>query len=75
MSNATIEISKKQVLEALVQLSPKDLKYVVGRALRKKSFAPPALKKLTTKGRGIVKQEGLKPEVVRDAVKWARSVK
>ncbi len=75
MANPTIEINKKQIINALSQFSPRELKGIIGELLRQKSFVPPTLEEITKEAGKIVKRERLKPEVVQEAIKWARSRK
>lgn len=75
MKNPTIEIDRKQVINALSQLSTRELKKVIDMLFRQKVFAPPALKEITKKADKIVKQEKLKIETVEEAKRWARSQK
>lgn len=75
MANPTIEINKKQIINALSQFSPRELKGIIGELLRQKSFEPPTLEEITKEAGKIVKRERLKPEIVQEAIKWARSKK
>ena len=75
MANPTIEINKKQIIDALVQFSPGELKGIIWELFRQKSFVPPALEEITKEAEKIVKRERLKPEIVQEAIKWARSKK
>jgi hypothetical protein len=75
MANPTIEINKKQIINALVQFSPRELKGIIGELFRQKSFVPPTLEEITKEAGKIVKRERLKPEIVQEAIKWARSKK
>lgn len=75
MSNPTMEISKKQAINVLVQFSPKELKEIIDTLLKQKAFVPPSLEEITEEAGNIIKHEGLKPEIVDEAIKWARSKK
>ena len=43
MANPTIEISKQQVVNALLQLKPKELKNILNTLFKQKLFTPPSL--------------------------------
>ena len=73
MGNPTIELSKKQVVNALTQFSPKELKGIIDELFRQKTFAPPALDEITKEASEIVKGLKLKQTVIHEAIKWARS--
>lgn len=75
MANPTIELNKKQIITALSQFSPRELNGIIGELLRQKSFVPPTLEEITKAAGKIVKRERLKPEIVQEAIKWARSKK
>jgi len=75
MANPTIEISKQQVVNALLQLKPKELKKILNTLVKQKLFIPPSLREITKEASSIVKSENLGPEVVEEAIKWARSQK
>lgn len=75
MKNLTVEIDRKQVINALSQLSSGELKKVIDTLFRQKIFAPPALKDIIKKADKIVKHEKLKIETVEEAKLWARSQK
>jgi len=73
MGNPTIELSKKQVVNALTQFSPKELKGIIDELFRQKSFAPPSLDEITKEAGGVVRGFKLKQDVIHEAIKWARS--
>ena len=75
MANPTIEISKQQVVNALLQLKPKELKTILNTLFKQKLFTPPSLREITKEASSIVKGKNLASEVVEEAVKWARSKK
>ncbi|MDP2755002.1 MAG: hypothetical protein Q8P40_11525 [Nitrospirota bacterium] len=72
MANPTIEISKQQVINALLQLTPKELKNTLNALFKQKLFIPPTLREITKEASSIVKREGIGPDVVEEAIKWAR---
>lgn len=75
MGNPTIELSKKQVVNALVQFSPMELKKIIDELFRQKSFTPPTLDEITKEAGKIVKGRKLKQDIIQEAIKWARSTK
>lgn len=75
MANPTIEISKQQVVNALLQFRPKELKNILNTLFKQKLFLPPSLREITKEASSIVKSKNLGPEVVEEAIKWARSQK
>jgi hypothetical protein len=72
MSNPTIEISKQQIINALVQFTPKELKRIINTLFKQKAFAPPKLEDITREAVKTVRRERLKPETVEEAIQWAR---
>jgi len=75
MGNPTIELSRKQVVNALIQFSPMELKKILDELFRQKSFAPPTLDEITKEAGKIVKERKLKRDVIQEAIKWARPTK
>ncbi|GBD97709.1 hypothetical protein BMS3Abin06_02610 [bacterium BMS3Abin06] len=75
MRNPIIELSKQQVISVLVQFPPEELKNVIDTLFKQKLFEPPKLEEITREASTIVKREGLNPETVEDAIKWARAKK
>jgi hypothetical protein len=72
MSNPTIEISKQQIISALAQFTPKELKQIIDKLFRQKAFSPPKLEEITREAVKTVRREKLKPATVEEAIKWAR---
>ncbi len=75
MKKAVIEIDSYQLLNALEQLPPNDLKKIIDTLFLKRLFKKPDFEEVSAKARRVIKKEGLAPEVVEDAVKWARKQK
>ena len=75
MANPTIEISKQQVVNALLQFKPKELKNILNALFQQKLFTPPSFREITKEASSIVKSKNLGPEVIEEAIKWARSQK
>lgn len=75
MANPTIELSKKQVVNALLQFTPKELKNIMEILFRQKLFIPPSLTEITREASSQLKMGNIKSEMVKEAIKWARSKK
>jgi len=75
MSNPVIELSEKQVISALSQFSPKELKKIMDNLFKKKLYSPPSLDEIAGETSGIVKKERIGSETVEEAIKWARKQK
>ena len=75
MKKAVIEIDSSQLLNALGQLPPNDVKKLIDTLFLKKLFRKPDFDTVAANARRIVKREGLSPDVVEEAVKWARRQK
>jgi pantoate kinase len=75
MKKAVIEINSRQLLSALEQLPPDDLKKIIDTLFLKKLFKKPDFEEVSAKTRRVVKKEGLTPGVVEEAIEWARKQK
>ncbi|MBI5075809.1 MAG: hypothetical protein HZB62_11685 [Nitrospirae bacterium] len=75
MKKAVIEIDSSQLLNALGQLSPGDVKKLIDELFLKKLFGKPDFETVAAKARRVVKKEGLSPKVAEEAVAWARKQK
>lgn len=75
MKKAVIEIDSGQLLNAIGQLPPNDVKKLIDTLFLKKLFIKPDFDTVAAKARRITKREGLSPDVVEEAVKWARKQK
>ena len=72
MKKTVIEIDSSQLLDALGQLPPNDIKKLIDELFLKKLFRKPDFEAVAAKARRVVKKEGLSPKVVEEAVAWAR---
>ncbi len=72
MKKAVIEVDDTQLLNALEQLPPDDLKKIIDALFLKKLFKKPEFEEVSARVKRIVKKEGLKPDVVEEAIEWAR---
>jgi hypothetical protein len=75
VKKAVIEIDSSQLLNALGQLSPNDVKKLINELFLKKLFAKPDFETVAAKAGRVVKKEGLSPKVVEEAIAWAREQK
>ena len=72
MKKAVIEVDDSQLLNALEQLPPDDLKKIIDTLFLKKLFKKPEFDEVAAKAKQVVEKEGLKPDVVEEAIEWAR---
>lgn len=72
MKNPVVELSRNQIVTALMQFPPDALKKVIDDLFRKKLYTPRPLNEIAGEASAIVKQAGLGPETVDEAVRWAR---
>jgi hypothetical protein len=75
VKKAVIEIDSSQLLNALGQLPPNDVKKLIDELFLKKLFRKPEFEAVATKARRVVRKEGISPQVVEEAVAWARKQK
>ena len=72
MGKAIIELDNSQLLKALEQLPPKQLKKIIDTLFSKNLLKKPDFEKVSAKARKIVRKEDIKAEVIGEAIKWAR---
>lgn len=72
MGTPTVALSRKQIINALLQCTPKEIKGIMGELFRQKSFVPPTLEEITWEAGRTVKQGRIKPRTVQEAIKWAK---
>lgn len=75
MKKAVIEIDSSQLLNALGQLPPNDVKKLIDELVLKKLFRKSDFETVAAKARRVVKKEKLSPKVVEEAVAWAKKQK
>jgi hypothetical protein len=75
LKRAVLEIDSSQLLSALEQLPPTDLKKLIDILFLKRLFKKPEFEEVAAKTRGIVKKRKLSPKVVQEAIEWARKQK
>ena len=64
MKKAVIEIDSSQLLNALGQLPPNDVKKLIDALFLRKLFRKPEFEAVATKVRRVVRKEGIPPQVV-----------
>lgn len=75
MKKAIIEVDRSQLLNALGRLPQNDLKRIVDTLFLKRLFKQPDFEEVSAKTRRIIRKKALKPEVVEEAIQWARKQK
>ncbi len=75
MKKAVIEIDDKQLLSALEQLPPENLKKIIDALFFKRLFIKPTFGEVSAKTKKIIKKQNLGKEVVEEAIEWARKSK
>jgi hypothetical protein len=75
MAEIAINLPKDKLIEGLSNLSFKEIKEIMDSLIQKKLFRPPSANSIYKDASEIVKKRKLKPEVVEEAVKWARAKK
>ena len=73
MAEIVINLPKDKLIEGLSNLSFKEIKEIMDSLIQKKLFRPPSGNSIYKDASEIVKKRKLKPEVVEEAVKWARA--
>lgn len=75
MKKAVIEIDNNQIVRALEQLPQDEIKKVIDTLFLKGLYKKPDFEKVSAKTKKIIKKHELKPEVVEEAIQWARRQK
>ena len=75
MNAPTIQLTEQQIISALTQYQPGDLKRIISRLVRKHLYTPPDLEKLTQTASASVQRNNTPESVVLEAVQWARDQK
>jgi pantoate kinase len=75
MKKAVIEIDSNQLLNALEQLPSNELKKMIDTLFLKRLFKKPGFEEVSAKARKTIKEQGLRTEVVEEAIEWARKQK
>lgn len=75
MNKAVIEIDQSQLLHALEQLPQNELKKIIDTLFMRRLIKKPDFEEVAAKTRKIIKKRGLTPDVVEEAIQWARKQK
>jgi hypothetical protein len=75
MKRAVIEIDSSQLLNALEQLRGKDLKKVIDAIFLRGLFKKPDFEDVSKRAKRVIKRQQLNPNIVEEAVQWARKQK
>lgn len=75
MKKAVIEIDNDQLVKALAQLPHHEIKKVIDVLFLKGLYKKPDFEETSAKTKKIIKKHELKPEVVEEAIQWARRQK
>lgn len=75
MKKAILEIDEDQILNVLEQLPGNDLKRIMDRLFTKGLLKKPDIKSVSAKTKAAVKKSGIGPEIVEEAIQWARKQK
>ena len=75
MKKAVIEVDSSQLLDALEQLPQNDLKKLIDTLFLKRLFKKPDFDDVLAKTKRVVKKQRINPEIVEDAIKWAKKQK
>jgi len=65
----------ERILDSLRDLPPQEVQSLMRRLFKEGLYRPPTLEYITRKAEQIVKENKLPPEVVDEAIGWARSQK
>lgn len=74
MGNVTKQKLDK-ILDSLRDLPPQEVQSLMRRLFKEGLYKPPTVESITRKAEQIVKENELSPEVVDEAIEWARSRK
>lgn len=72
MNAPTIQLTEQQLLSALAQYQPGDLKRIISRLVRTNRYTPPTLEGITRAASASVKRNSTPESAVLEAVQWAR---
>ncbi|MFH1288168.1 MAG: hypothetical protein ABII25_05675 [bacterium] len=75
MGKAAIQVDEIQLLNALEQLPKDNIKKIIDTLFLKNLFNKPNFEDVAVKVRKSIERQGLAPDVVEEAVKWARKQK
>ena len=72
MNAPTIQLTEQQIVSALAQYPPNDLKRIISRLVRTNRYTPPTLDEVTSSASACVQRNNTKESAVMEAVQWAR---
>jgi hypothetical protein len=75
MNSPTIQLNEQQIMGALAQYQPKDLKRIISRLVRTNRYIPSTLDEVTRSASVCVQQNNTPESIVMEAVQWARGKK
>jgi hypothetical protein len=75
MAEIAINLPKEKLIEGLSNLSFMEIKEIMDSLIQKKLFRPPSASSIYKDASEVVKKRKLKPEVIEEGIKWARSRK
>lgn len=75
MNTPTIQLTEQQVMGALAQYQPSDLKRIISRLVRGNLYTPPTLEEVTNAASACTQRDNTPESVVLEAVQWARGQK
>jgi hypothetical protein len=75
MSTTTIQLNEKQLLGALSQCQPTEIKRLISRLVRMNLYTPPSLESITRAASASVQRNKTPESTVLEAVQWARAQK
>ena len=75
MITTTIQLNEKQLLGALSNYQPTQIKRLISRLVRMNLYTPPSLETITRTASASVQRNKTPESAVMEAVKWARTQK
>ncbi len=75
MNTPTIQLTEQQIIGALAQYQPSELKRIISRLIRANRYTPPTLDEVTHNTSACVQQNNTPESVALEAVQWARGQK
>jgi hypothetical protein len=75
MTTTTIQLNEKQLLGALSQYQPTEIKRLISRLVRMNLYTPPSLEAITRTASASVQRNKTPESTVMEAIQWVRSQK
>jgi hypothetical protein len=75
MTTTTIQLNEKQLLGALSNYQPTEIKRLISRLVRMNLYTPPSLEAITRTASASVQRNKTPESTVMEAVEWARAQK